>query len=94
MTIAQAQALERPADPFDELAYVLGGNRQNNKFWQATLSNLATHFGAADPAVDTQVTCIDRNRQWRYWRNLRNSASIRSARRTLTAPIRRLTGRG
>jgi hypothetical protein len=94
VTIAQAQALERPADPFDELAYLLGGNRQNNKFWQATLSNLATHFGAADPAVDTQVTCIDRNRQWRYWRNLRNSASIRSARRTLTAPIRRLTGRG
>ena len=94
VTVAQAQALERPADPFDELAYMLGGNRQNNRFWLATLHNLAAHLGVAAPIVDLQVVCIDRNRQWRYWRNLRNSASIRSARRTLTAPIRKLTGRG
>jgi hypothetical protein len=94
VTIAQAQALERPADPLDELAYLLGGNRQNNRFWQATLHNLAAHLGVAVPIVDVQVVCIDRKRQWRYWRNLRNSASIRSARRTLTAPIRKLTGRG
>ena len=45
VTIAQAQALERPSDPFDELAYKLGGNRQNNRFWQATLRNLATAVG-------------------------------------------------
>jgi hypothetical protein len=94
VTIAQAQALERPADPFDDIAYMLGGNRQNNKFWQATLYNLAAHLGVAVPLVDVQVACIDRRRQWRYWRNLRNSASIRSARRTLTAPVRKLTGRG
>jgi hypothetical protein len=94
VTIAQAQALERPADPFDDIAYMLGGNRQNNKFWQATLYNLAAHLGVAVPVVDVQVACIDRRRQWRYWRNLRNSASIRSARRTLTAPVRKLTGRG
>ena len=68
VTIAQAQALERPADPLDELAYMLGGNRQNNRFWQATLHNLAAHFGVVTP--------------------------IRSARRTLTAPVRKLTGRG
>ena len=37
VTVAQAQALERPSDPFDELAYMLGGNRQNNRFWEATL---------------------------------------------------------
>ena len=34
VTVAQAQALERPSDPFDELAYMLGGNRMNNQFWQ------------------------------------------------------------
>ncbi len=94
VTIAQAQALERPSDPFDELAYMLGGNRQNNRFWEATLRNLATAVGVAAPVIDTQVVCIDRNRQWRYWRNIRNSASIRSARRTLTAPFRKLTRRG
>ena len=93
-TIAQAQALERPSDPFDELAYMLGGNRQNNKFWEATLRNLATAVGVAAPAVETHVVCIDKKRQWRYWRNVRNSATVRSARRTLTAPVRKLTGRG
>jgi hypothetical protein len=94
VTIAQAQALERPSDPFDEIAYKLGGNRQNNKFWEATLRNLAIMVGVPGPVVDVQVACIDGNRQWRYWRNLRNSATIRSARRTMTAPVRKLTRRG
>ena len=35
--VAQAEALERPSDPFDEMAYMLVGSRQNNKFWEATL---------------------------------------------------------
>ena len=94
VTVAQAQALERPSDPFDEIAYKLGGNRQNNKFWQATLRNLAVIVGVAEPVVDVQIACIDGNRQWRYWRNVRNSATLRSARRTMTAPFRKLTGRG
>jgi hypothetical protein len=94
VTIAQAQALERPSDPFDELAYMLGGNRQNNRFWETTLRNLATAVGVAAPAVETQAVCIDPQRQWRYWRNVRNSATIRSARRTLTAPVRWITRRG
>jgi hypothetical protein len=94
VTIAQAQALERPSDPFDDIAYMFGGNRQNNKFWEATLRNLAISVGVAVPVVEVQSTCIDSNRQWRYWRNVRNSATVRSARRTLTAPVRKLTGRG
>jgi hypothetical protein len=94
VTIAQAQALERPSDPFDELAYMLGGNRQNNRFWEATVRNLAVSIGVPVPVVTIQSTCIDSNRQWRYWRNVRNSATVRSARRTLTAPVRKLTGRG
>jgi hypothetical protein len=94
VTMIQAQALERPSDPFDELAYMLGGNRMNNNFWRQTLENLARHVGVAEPVVDMQIVCIDRNRQWRHVRNLRNSASIRSARRSLTAPLRKLAGRG
>jgi hypothetical protein len=94
VVVAQAEALERPADPFDEIAYKLGGNRQNNKFWEATLRNLAIMVGVPVPTVTVQIACIDGNRQWRYWRNVRNSATLRSARRTLTAPVRKLTGRG
>ncbi len=93
VTVIQAQALERPSDPLDELAYMLGGNKMNNNFWRQTLENLARHVGVAEPVVDMQIVCIDRNRQWRHVRNLRNSASIRSAQRTITAPFRKLTGR-
>ncbi len=93
VTVAQVEALERPSDPFDDLAYMLIGNNQNNKFWQGTLRNLAQSVGVEAPVVETQSVCIDKKRQWRYWRNVRNSATIRSARRTITAPVRMLTGR-
>lgn len=94
VTVAQAQALERPSDPLDELAYMLGGNRMNDRFWRQTLENLARHIGTEAPVVETQSTCIDRRRQWRYASNLRNSATLRTARRTLTAPVRWIIGRG
>jgi len=94
VVVAEASALERPSDPFDDLAYSLIGNRQNDKFWQATLRNLAAAAGATAPVVETVSVCIDRKRQWRYWRNVRNSATLRSARRTMTAPVRWITRRG
>ena len=88
VTIAQAQALERPSDPLDELAYMLGGNRMNDRFWQQTLEALARHVGVAEPQVETQRTCVDKRRQWRHVRNLRHSATINSAISTVTAPVR------
>jgi hypothetical protein len=93
-TVIQAQALERTSDPFDELAYLLGGNRMNDRFWQTTVANVARALGAGDPRVDVQVVCIDGKRQWRHARNLRNSATLRTAKHTLTAPVRWLTRRG
>ena len=57
-------------DPFDELAYMLGGNALNNRFWEQTLENLARHVGVAAPVVDTKIVCIDRHRQWRHGRRL------------------------
>lgn len=93
-TVAQAQALERTSDPFDELAYLLGGNRMNDRFWRQTLENLARHVGVQGPTVDIQIVCVDPKRQWRHARNVRNSATLRTARHTLTAPIRWLTRRG
>ena len=59
VTVAQAQALERPADPFDELAYLLGGNGQNNRFWETTLRNLAASVGVEAPVVKTQMVLVD-----------------------------------
>jgi hypothetical protein len=94
VTIAQAQALERTSDPFDELAYMMGASKLNDRFWQQTLANLATHVGVAAPSVDAQVVCIDRRRQWRHAGNIRNSATLRTARHTITAPVRWFTRRG
>jgi hypothetical protein len=93
VTVVQSQALERPSDPFDELLYLIGGNRMNDRFWLQTLENLARHFGVAVPAVEANVVCIDKRRQWRHAANIRNSATLRTARRTITAPVRWITGR-
>lgn len=92
VTVAQVQALERPSDPLDELGYMLGGNRMNSGFWEQTLSSLARHVGTAEPSIETTVVCVDRQRQWRYVRNLRHSASIHSMMRTVTAPGRWVSG--
>ena len=94
MTVAQVQALERTSDPLDELTHMLGANRMVTEIWRKTLTNVGRAMGAPDPVVAVEVVCIDKRRQWRYVRNLRNSASFRTARRTLGAPVRRLTGRG
>jgi hypothetical protein len=87
-TVAQVQALERTADPFIELSYVLGANRMNDRFWEQTLENLARSVGVATPDVRTQKVCVDKRRQWRYIRNLRFSAGLSMAVGTVTAPVR------
>lgn len=94
VTVAQVQALERASDPFDELGLMFGGSRMNNTFWQETLRNVGRAMGAPEPAVVSEVVCIDKRRQWRQASNVRNSITLRTMRRTLTAPVRRLTGRG
>jgi hypothetical protein len=93
VTVAQVQALERTSDPIDELGLMLGGNRLNTAFWRETLGNVGRAMGATEPAVVVEVVCIDKRRQWRQAANLRNSATLRMARRTLTAPARWITGR-
>ena len=74
---------------------MLGGNRHEQPVLAGRrCENLATHVGVAAPIVDTQVVCIDKHRQWRHARNVRNSATLRTARHTLTAPVRWITRRG
>ena len=86
-TVAQAQVLMRASDPIYEVGLTLGGHRQEDAFWQHTLTQLAAHFG--EPCeVDTQVVCVDRRRQWSKWGNVWHSAAIRSTLYTLAAPAR------
>ncbi len=86
--IVQAQALERASDPLFELGLMFGGQRANNRFWQTTLANVAARFGAIDADVETEITCIDRRRQWRHAGNVRYNAGIRAALHTVGAPLR------
>ena len=86
-TVAQAQVLMRASDPIYEVGLTLGGHRQEDLFWQHTLTQLAAHFGES-AEVDTQVVCVDRRRQWSKWRNVWHSAAIRSTLYTLAAPGR------
>jgi hypothetical protein len=75
-TTAQAQVLMRAQDPLSELGLSLGGHRMEDRFWEQTLRNLAAHFGL-EGTVETQVTCVDRRRQWGNAGNIRHSSALR-----------------
>jgi hypothetical protein len=92
-TVAQAQVLMRASDPIFEVGLALGGHRQEDRFWNHTLSALAAEHGAPDAPVDTQVVCVDKKRQWRRWRNVWHSSAIRSTLYTMGAPVRALRRR-
>ncbi len=91
-TVAQAQVLMRASDPIYEVGLTLGGHRQEDRFWNHTLTRLAAHFDH-DCEVDTQVVCVDGKRQWSKWRNVWHSAAIRSTLYTMGAPGRLVKGR-
>jgi hypothetical protein len=88
-TVGQAQVLMRASDPIFELGLTLGGHRQEDRFWQHTLTQLAAHF-ECEADVDTQVVCVDKKRQWSRWRNVWHSSAIRSTLYTLGTPGRAL----
>jgi hypothetical protein len=86
-TVAQAQVLMRASDPIFEMGLAMGGHKQEDRFWQHTLTALAAHFGH-EGEVDTKVVCVDRKRQWSKWSNVWHSAAIRSTLYTMGAPGR------
>ena len=86
-TVAQAQVLMRASDPIFEMGLTMGGHKQEDRFWQHTLTALAAHFGHQGE-VDTQVVCVDKKRQWSKWSNVWHSAAIRSTLYTMGAPGR------
>jgi hypothetical protein len=86
-TVAQAQVLMRASDPIYEVGLALGGHRQEDRFWQETLTRLGAHFDHTGE-VETRLVCVDGRRQWSRWRNVWHSAAIRSTLFTLGAPFR------
>jgi hypothetical protein len=88
-TVAQAQVLMRASDPIFEMGLAMGGHKQEDRFWQQTLTAVAAHFNH-DAEVNTQVVCVDKKRQWARWRNVWHSSAIRSTLYTMGAPGRAL----
>jgi len=86
-TVAQAQVLMRASDPIFEMGLTMGGHKQEDRFWNQTLTALAAHFDH-EAEVDTQVVCVDKKRQWSNWSNVWHSSAIRSSLYTLGAPGR------
>lgn len=91
-TVCQIHALIRASDPLWDAA-MLVGHRVEDRFWQATLRNLAGHFDVSTAAPTTQRAKLDRRRQWRYWRNVRHNGLVRSLLWTVGAPARLLARR-
>ncbi len=91
-TVAQTQVLMRASDPIFELGLAMGGHRQENRFWQHTLAQVAGVFGEPTAPVNTAVVCVDKRRQWSRWANVWHSSAIRSTLYTLAAPYRGVRG--
>ncbi|RZU30800.1 hypothetical protein [Blastococcus saxobsidens] len=83
---AEVSMLLRAADPVAEVAYLLGAARMEDRFWIATLTNLAAALGAERRPVVTRITCVDRRRQWRRWTNLRHNGGPRTLIHGFRAP--------
>jgi hypothetical protein len=86
-TVAQAQVLMRASDPIFEMGLMMGGHKQEDRFWQQTLTGLAAHFDH-EGEIDTKVVCVDKKRQWSRWKNIWHSSAIRSTLYMLGAPFR------
>jgi hypothetical protein len=90
--VVQVQALLRASDPLFEITVRLGiATKPEDRFWQATLKNLAAHFGVEGQPVNQQAVLLDRSVQWPEAKQIWYNAAIRNA---LHLPVRLLRGQG
>ena len=93
-TTAQIQVLIRPNDPIYELGWFVM-RRMEDRFWKATMVNVAAHVGVPNAVVEEKTNLVDKHRIWRNAGNVWHNAAIRSVLHLLSAPIRRIRrGRG
>ncbi len=92
-TVAQVSMLIRAFDPVYEFGFrFLGASKQEDKFWQQTLTALGDQFGVNEP-VETQIVCIDPKMQWSQFWNVWLNSAIRTTIYKVSAPVR-WVGRG
>ena len=87
-TVLQTQVLIRPNDPVYELGMPVM-KRMEDRFWGATMRNLAARLGTPDAEVEVTSVVVDHKRLWRNAGNVRYNAGIRSVLHLLRRPVRR-----
>ena len=84
--VLQTQVLIRPNDPLYELGMPVMKVLED-RFWSATMRNLARHLGAMGDRVAIDSHVVDRGRLWRNAGNVRYNAAICGALRLVAAPF-------
>ncbi|HEY1349252.1 MAG TPA: ATP-binding protein [Ktedonobacteraceae bacterium] len=92
-TVAQAQVLIRASDPIYEIGLrFFGGHRQEDRFWQHTLTQVATYFKCT-AAVEMEIVCVDTRIQWSEARNIWHNSVMRTTLHRLVRPSLWMRGR-
>lgn len=78
VTIVQVHPLFRPGDPLMEFSFRIGAGGQEDRFWHATLGNLAARLGVRG-TVEQRDTLVDGRFQWGEAGNMLLSAPVLSS---------------
>lgn len=76
--VAQVQSLARAHDPLYEMGFLLFAHRTQERFWEQTLTRLASHFGV-EGQVQMHKTCLEPSCQWLEAGNVWYNAALRTA---------------
>ena len=87
-TVVQTQVLMRASDPIYEFGLrFMGGHRQEDKFWEHTLGQVAKYFNL-EATVQIETICLDKQIQWSEARNIWHNSVVRTTLHVLTTPSR------
>ncbi|MBN2808803.1 MAG: hypothetical protein JXR80_04850 [Deltaproteobacteria bacterium] len=83
------QSLARTGDPFYELGFDIFGHRQQEEFWNQTLSALALDFGEK-ALIEISASCLDSPKNWRGWSTIYWNAGLRTITSRALSRLQRL----
>lgn len=78
VTVVGIHLLVRANDPLYELSFKIYTSRLEDKIWNHTLGEVASHFGVAEPEVVTTAVLVDKRRQWNQFWNIWKNSGIRT----------------
>lgn len=76
-SVARIHLLVRANDPLYDASFKLYTSRLEDKIWTHTLTELAAHFGGAEP-VTMEANLLDRRRQWSQFGNIWKNSAVRT----------------